>query len=150
MPNEREDILALGFDFGLKRIGVATGQSITGTATPLCTITCKQQGIINWNHVAQLITEWRPTALVVGIPLNMDDSEQELTQKAKAFALLLKSRYHLPVYCVDERLTTIEARQQLFEAGGYKKLHAAEVDSVAAMIILQTWLTATNKEDFRL
>lgn len=129
----------LGFDFGLKRIGVAVGQTITKTATPLKTLAA-QSGVPEWEQVADIISQWHPDALVVGIPYNMDGSEYDLTQLARDFANELQKRYNLTVHHVDERLSTIEARQQIFDAGGYRKLQQAQVDNYAAKLILETWL----------
>ncbi len=137
----------LGFDFGMKRIGVAVGQLITHTASPLHTIAAKQ-GTPDWDKVDQVIQEWRPIALVVGIPLNMDGTTQPITQHAKHFAKLLQQRYHLPVHHVDERLTTREAREQIFSSGGYQALQKSAIDSVAAQIILQAWLSSQNSTQY--
>lgn len=132
----------LGFDFGMKRIGVAVGQLVTRTASPVRIIPAKQ-GMPDWSIVDQLIREWQPSALVVGIPLNMDGTTQPITRHARHFARLLHQRYHLPIYTADERLTTREAREQIFSAGGYRALQKKTVDSIAAQIILQTWLSSS-------
>lgn len=129
----------IGFDFGYKRIGVATGQDITKTAQPLTTLNAKK-GIPDWPAVDKLIKEWRPKALVVGLPTCIDDTEQYTTGASKAFAASLEERYTLPVYMTDERLSTVEARARLFEEGGYRKIKGSEVDCVAACIILEQWL----------
>lgn len=129
----------LCFDFGLRRIGVAVGQTVTRTTTPLVTLLANQ-GIPQWREVEQLIKTWRPDALIVGIPLNMDGTEQAITHAARAFANALSSHYALPVHGMDERLSTREARGQLFESGGYKKLKKTAVDSVAAQLILESWM----------
>lgn len=123
----------LGFDFGTKRIGIAVGQTTTRTAQPLETV---KTG--NWQHITKIIQEWQPDGIVVGIPVNLDGNPETMAQKARYFAEILKSRYHLPVYEADERLTTKEARALLYEAGGYKAL--VNVDSVAAVIILEAWM----------
>jgi len=136
---EKESLLLLGFDFGTKRIGVAIGQKLTKVARPLLTLPAKE-GIPHWEKLTQLIKHWQPQAFVVGIPLNMDGTEQPLTHAARNFAKMLHERYHLPVYEVDERLTTVDARERLFEAGGYKALQDGQVDSKAAQLILQNWL----------
>ena len=129
----------LGFDFGMKRIGVAVGQTVTRTANPLLILSA-HQGEPDWNEIEKLIHHWKPMALIVGRPLNMDGSTQSITDAAEHFANQLKSRYGLPVYEVDERLSSVEARSNMFEQGGYRALHKKRVDSVAAQIILQDWL----------
>jgi len=129
----------LGFDFGTKRIGVAIGQLITHQASPLNTLKAKQ-GEPNWQDVDKLLKTWQPDALIVGIPLNMDGTSQDITEKAKWFQSELENRYQLPTYGVDERLTTVEARQLLFDNGGYKALKNAAVDSLAAVVITEQWM----------
>ncbi|MCD6039260.1 MAG: yqgF [Gammaproteobacteria bacterium] len=138
MEKNAQKIL-LGFDFGMKRIGVAVGQTITQTARPLLTLKANQ-GIPQWEMLSKLIKTWHPDALVVGIPLNMDGSAQPLTQEARKFIHSLEQRYALVVYGMDERLSTKDARERLFKQGGYKALQDGQVDSVAAQLILQNWL----------
>jgi len=129
----------LGFDFGYKRIGVAVGQGVTLSARPLTTVDAVE-GVPDWLIVKKLINEWRPKALVVGLPTHIDDSEQYTTPAARNFAEQLNQRFSLPVHLVDERLSTVEARAQLFEQGGYRKIKNTQVDSIAACIILEQWL----------
>jgi putative Holliday junction resolvase len=133
------DGVYLGFDFGYKRIGVAVGQQITCSARPLATLGAKL-GVPNWDLVQKIIAAWYPQALIVGLPTCIDDSEQYTTAAARSFACQLRKRFLLPVYLVDERLSTIEARAQLFAKGGYRKIKQSQVDSVAACIILEQWL----------
>jgi putative holliday junction resolvase len=135
----KDTLILLGFDFGTKRIGVAIGQIVTKVARPLATLSAKN-GVPNWDQVAHLIRKWGPQAFVVGVPLNMDGTEQPLTQLAREFARMLHERYQLPVYEVDERLTTVDARERLFSEGGYQALQDGQVDRVAAQLILQMWL----------
>lgn len=130
--------ILLAFDFGMKRIGVAVGQSVTETARPLITLSAKD-GQPDWDSLTPLIKKWRPDAFVVGIPLNMDGTEQAITQEARLFANALKDQYNLPVFEMDERLTTKDARERLFNEGGYKALQSGQIDQVAAQIILQNW-----------
>ena len=130
--------ILIGFDFGMKRIGVAIGQTITQTARPLDTIQSRE-GVPNWDTVAKLIKKWLPDALVVGIPLNMDGTDQPISHHARQFANNLRERFQLPVYESDERLTTKDARERLFTQGGYKALQDGQVDRVAAQLILQNW-----------
>lgn len=135
MPNA----VYLGFDFGYKRIGVAVGQRLTCSASPLSTITAKL-GIPDWGVIEKLIAQWRPDALIVGIPTCIDGGELYTTAAARRFAKQLRKRFALPVHLVDERLTTKEARSHLFEQGGYRKMKQTEVDGIAACIILEQWL----------
>lgn len=135
MPEE----VFIGFDFGYKRIGVAVGQKITCKASPLATINAKG-GIPAWQEVQKILESWRPHALVVGVPTCIDGSEQYTTKPAKNFAKKLHDKFALPVYLVDERLSTIEARERLFAIGGYKKIQKSAVDSIAACVILEQWL----------
>lgn len=133
------EAMFLGFDFGYKRIGVAVGQQITCRAQPLLTLEAKL-GVPNWDEVQKIIKEWRPQALIVGLPTCIDDSEQYTTEAARIFAGQLAQRFDLAVHLVDERLSTVEARAQLFARGGYRKIKQSQVDSFAACIILEQWL----------
>jgi len=105
--------ILLGFDFGMKRIGVAVGQTVTKTARALTTLQAKQ-GIPPWELLGKLIKTWQPDALIVGIPLNMDGTRQRLTEAAQQFADSLEERYSLPVYGIDERLSTKDARTIIY------------------------------------
>jgi putative Holliday junction resolvase len=131
--------ILLGFDFGMKRIGVAVGQTVTKTARPLGMVRAVQ-GKPDWNAVQQFVKTWQPDGLIVGIPLNMDGTEQPLTHAAQKFADQLHNRFQLPVYGMDERLSSIDARERLFEKGGYRALQKTQIDSIAAELILQNWL----------
>ncbi|MDI9817862.1 MULTISPECIES: Holliday junction resolvase RuvX [unclassified Legionella] len=129
----------LGFDFGYKRIGVAVGQKITCSARPLTTLDAKT-GVPDWGKIQELLIQWQPQALIVGLPTCIDDREQYTTAAARGFARQLRKRFALPVHLVDERLSTVEARAQLFAEGGYRKIRQSQVDSIAACIILEQWL----------
>jgi putative Holliday junction resolvase len=135
---KNEPKILIGFDFGMKRIGVAIGQTITQTARPLETLAAKE-GIPDWNSLAKLLRKWAPDALVVGIPLNMDGTDQAISHDARQFAEALEKQFHLPVHQIDERLTTKDARERLFLQGGFKALQDGQVDRVAAQLILQNW-----------
>jgi putative Holliday junction resolvase len=126
----------LGFDYGTHKIGVAVGQDLTRTATPLQTLRMVNRKP-DWDKIAALLDEWRPEALVVGHPFEMTDREANNAEGAKRFARQLHGRFHLPVHMADERLTSREAWAQLgSEAGKDPTL----VDSFAAKLILETWL----------
>jgi putative Holliday junction resolvase len=129
----------LGFDFGTKSIGVAIAQVVTGTAAPLAALKATD-GIPDWDKVQAVFEQWQPDAIVVGLPLNMDGTFQQVTYGAKKFANRLSNRFRMPVNTHDERLTSAEAREKLFELGGYKKLNKEKVDSVAACLIIESWL----------
>mgnify|MGYP000671570260 CR=1 FL=1 len=130
----------LGFDFGNKKIGVAVGQTTTQTASPLQTIRSINQ-TPNWEIISQLIKEWQPIGLVVGISKQQNGEENPVTPRMRKFCRQLEGRYQLPVYQVDETLSTFEAKQLLFD-----DLHVSAgklwdvQDQLAAQLILQSWL----------
>jgi len=130
----------LGFDYGLKQIGVASGQTLTSSATGL-TILKAVDGIPNWSQVEKLLTEWDPDLVVVGLPLNMDDSESELSGRARKFARRLQGRFAVEVEMVDERLTSREAKSMGREQGNQD---LTKIDHVAAALILQSWLDSPS------
>lgn len=129
----------LGFDYGTKHLGIAVGGSASGRAEALATASVRQ-GIPDWPLLDRLIIEWKPTALIVGLPLNMDDSENAMTQAARKFGHRLQGRYNLPVHLVDERLTSVVAKNTLVESRTPWKQRKAKVDKLAAQTILQAYL----------
>jgi putative Holliday junction resolvase len=126
----------LGFDFGTKRIGIAVGQTLTKSARPL-----QQISSVDWSSLDKLIAEWRPAALVVGLPLNMDDSPGKMAKAATEFAAALREHYSLLVHLCDERLSSREALERLAERGNTKP-SKAELNCMAAAVILESWLHA--------
>lgn len=128
----------LSFDFGTRSIGVAIGQRITGTARPLTAIKA-QDGTPDWAIIERLLKEWQPEAVIVGLPLNMDGTEQPLTARARKFANRLHGRFGVAVTLHDERLSTVEARAGLFEQGGFRALNKGSIDSASAVIILESY-----------
>lgn len=128
----------LAFDFGTKSIGVAIGQRITGTARALTALKA-QDGTPNWSAIEKLLKEWQPEAVIVGLPLNMDGTEQPLTARARNFANKIHGRFGVQITLHDERLSTVEARSGLFERGGFRALNKGSVDSASAVIILESW-----------
>lgn len=129
----------LGFDFGMKNIGVAVGQDLTRTANPLVALRAKD-GIPDWDQIKTLLDEWRPAVLIVGLPLNMDGSEQEMTAAARRFGNRLNGRFNIPVEWQDERLTTYEALDQLGIRSKMDSRQRSDVDKLSAQLILQSWL----------
>ena len=132
----------LGFDFGLQRIGVAVGQEITGTATALATVK-SVDGKPDWVSLAELVQTWKPDALVVGLPRHADASETDITQAVNRFIRQLEGRFHLPVYSMDERLSSRAAG----DVTGHhqQELAGKGIDAVAACIILQDWLETHDR-----
>lgn len=131
--NMRYDGTLLAFDFGTSHVGVAVGQTITCTATPLTTIRGRGTGP-DWEAIGELISTWRPCALVVGEPVNMDGSVQPMTKKALRFSRQLQGRFRLPVLLTDERLSSREARSRMPPGSDLYNDHA-----IAAQVILETW-----------
>jgi putative Holliday junction resolvase len=135
-------LILLGFDFGVKRIGVAVGQELTGTATALATVRSRN-GKPDWNMITELIRTWRPDALVVGLPLHADGTESGFTRSVKRFIHQLEVRYKLPVHPMDERLSSHAAAQH--EGAGKHELKSRGIDAAAAKEILQSWLQSENE-----
>jgi putative Holliday junction resolvase len=129
--------LALGFDFGRLRIGVAVGDAITGSARPLCVLPTRQQRP-DWDAIARLITEWRPDMLVVGVPRHADETANRVTEAALRFSRQLQGRFHLPVTTIDERLSSWEAGQHPSKSGRRRGKESA-LDAQAAAVILESW-----------
>jgi putative Holliday junction resolvase len=133
----------LAFDVGARRIGVAVGNTVSMSAREIGVLDVREGGP-DWPALDRWIKEWRPAKLVVGDPATLDGGEQPIRKRARAFARTIGKRYQLPVEQVDERTSSIEAAQR-FAAGrasGARKRHqAAKLDALAAVIILERWLT---------
>lgn len=141
-PGQRQ---VLAFDFGTRRIGVAFGQELLGRGRPV-TMLPARDGIPDWVAIERLIEEWRPDQLVVGLPLNMDDTENDMCARARKFGNRLHGRFHLPVAMVDERLSSFEAKGAVLAAGGDRDFGRHGVDDLAAVLILETWFGQLNDE----
>lgn len=138
----------LCFDFGLRRIGVAVGQDVTGSASPLGVVANRDAGV-DHSHIARLIAEWHPTNLVVGMPAHADGSPSALHDNVKAFINDL-ARYGLPVAIVDERYTSIEAERVLKDAragGRVGRISKEMIDSAAAVFIAERFLAVPDDSD---
>ncbi|MGX5217626.1 Holliday junction resolvase RuvX [Pseudomonas segetis] len=131
--------LLLGFDYGTKQIGVAVGQVITGQARELCILKA-QNGVPDWQKVEALVREWQPDAIVVGLPLNMDGSPSDMSERAQKFARRLHGRFNLPVHTHDERLTTYAAKGERLQQGQNSGYRERPVDALAAALLLEGWL----------
>lgn len=130
--------LILAFDYGTRRIGVAVGNELLHSARELTPLTARD-GIPDWNVVTRLLNEWQPDLLVVGLPLNMDGSESEMSARARKFGNRLHGRFGKPCEMVDERGTTREAKTIAREAGHKGNYRQDSVDGIAAILILEGW-----------
>ena len=133
----------MGFDYGTRKIGIAVGQLITKTANPIAIISARD-GVPDWSEIEKLILEWQPAQFVIGLPLNMDETESEMSQRSLKFARRLTGRFNIPHPTIDERLTSREARS-LHESHSSTRRGPAdrsrdEIDDIAAQIILESWL----------
>ena len=137
----------LAFDFGEARIGVAEGDAEVGTAHPLATVT-GEGNEAKFAAIAKLVTEWQPRQLVVGLPAHTDGSEHELTRLCRKFGRRLHGRFGLPVYWVDERLSSLYAESLLAEAQVFGRKQKAVLDQVAAQARLQGFFEGGAAEYF--
>ncbi len=129
----------LGFDYGTQKIGIAVGQTITHTARALDTVAV-HDSIPAWDHLDKLMTEWRPDGLVVGLPLSFEGDETPMCGAARRFGQTLARRYAVPVYWIDESLTTKEALAALRSDGASPAEQERACHQVAAQLILETFL----------
>lgn len=137
------DGTVLAFDFGEKRIGVATGETLLGSAHPL-TVIHAESNDDRFAAIGKLVAEWRPVQLVVGLPTHADGTAHEMTRLAQKFAERLKRRFNLPVAFADERLTSLDAAARLRETGHSSRTAKPLLDAVAAQLILQTWFESPH------
>lgn len=145
MPNSTQQTpplptatLIMAFDFGTQKFGMAVGQSLIQSINPLPLFPVRD-GIPHWDNLHKLIQHWQPDLFLVGLPLNMDDSESELSLRARKFARRLRHQTNIATFMIDERLTTREARDQIqyYQSQGQGKRLTA--DSMAAGVLIETW-----------
>ena len=133
-----ESYTVMAFDFGTQKMGVAVGQSLIESCNPLALFPMKD-GIPNWDALHKVVQQWQPSVFLVGLPLNMDDSESPLSQRARKFARRLQHQTNIQTWMVDERLSTRTARdtlERLQHNGQGRKLNA---DSLAAALLIESW-----------
>lgn len=131
----------LGFDFGLRRIGVAVGQSTTRTASSLETVANRDDP--DWQAIDRLVQNWKPQMFVIGLPLALTGEETDMSRAARAFGRAMAERYRLECVYADERLSSHAAQGRFTElraSGDLKRKHARKLDAVAAQIVLENWL----------
>ena len=137
MPDVNSAQMIMAFDFGTQKMGMAVGQSLIESANPLALFPMKD-GIPNWDELLKIVKQYQPNLFLVGLPLNMDETESELSARARKFARRLRHQTNIETLMVDERLTTREARGELesYQAQGRKKVSA---DSIAAALFIESW-----------
>ena len=143
MPESNTAQMLMAFDFGTQKMGVAVGQALIESANPLPLFPMRD-GIPNWDELLKIVKQYQPDLFLVGLPLNMDDTESELSVRARKFARRLRHQTNIDTLMVDERLTTREARDELehYQAQGRGKNIAA--DSVAAALFIESWYRHPN------
>ncbi len=129
----------MAFDFGLRHIGVAVGNCTLKTSQPEAILKARD-GVPIWDEVAKIIDEWQPDILLVGLPLNMDGSASDMSERAERFARRLSGRFQLPVALVDERLSSREAKARAALQGHRGDYARVPIDDEAAAVILSDWL----------
>ncbi len=139
--------IVVAFDFGRRRIGVACGDTLSGSARPLSGIANSPAGP-RWQEIDSLLREWQPAQIVVGLPYNVDGSESGMSEAARGFAGAIEQRYRLPVHLVDERYSSLEAETRLksLRQSGLRKRRVAreDVDAAAACVILERWFIESH------
>ena len=146
MPNSIKHQTIMAFDYGLRQIGVAHGQTLTANAEGIGILKASD-GVPNWDDVKAMLNEWKPNLILVGLPLNMDGSESELSRLARKFARRLQGRFNVDALMVDERLTSQDAKSSLRDPSSNNKgnkIDLTKIDHLAAALILQSWLDQPN------
>lgn len=128
----------MAFDFGTQKMGIAVGQSLIQNSNPLALFPMKD-GIPNWEDLLNIVKQWQPNLFLVGLPLNMDDSESDLSRRARKFARRLRHQTNIDTWMVDERLTTRDARQDLANLHAQGQAKRIQADSLAAGLLLESW-----------
>ena len=128
----------MAFDFGTQKMGIAVGQSLIQNSNPLALFPMKD-GIPNWEELLKIVKQWQPDVFLVGLPLNMDDSESDLSRRARKFARRLRHQTNIDTWMVDERLTTRDARQDLMNLHAQGQAKRIQADSLAAGLLLESW-----------
>ena len=136
----------LGFDVGTKRTGIAIANSLTSHASGIDTVLHHKDGSTNWEHLELIINQHRADAFIIGLPLDKEDKEQEMTFIAKSFGRKLTKRFNVEVFFIDEYLSSSEAKKQLKWYYAHKNADRGDVDKRSAELILQTWLNETTHD----
>lgn len=142
MNTHRTHHTLLAFDYGLRHIGVAVGQTLIASSNPIGIVRARD-GVPDWNGIAKFISEWQPNVVLVGLPLNMDGSDSAMSLRARKFSRQLQEKYKIAVELVDERLSSFAAKQARKEAQGSINFGRDTVDAEAACILLQDYYRRT-------
>lgn len=129
----------LAFDYGTKNIGAASGTTLASITSELPPLKARD-GVPNWDQIKKMLDQYQPDLVLVGLPLNMDNSESELAARARKFANRLHGRFGVQIEMVDERLSTFEAKGEAFDRGYSDDYKNNPVDSIAARLILESWM----------
>ncbi len=138
MPDLNTPNMIMAFDFGTQKMGMAVGQSMIESANPLALFPMKD-GIPNWDELLKIIRQYQPNLFLVGLPLNMDDTESELSARSRKFARRLRHQTNIETLMVDERLTTREARGELEQYQAQRRKKKLAADSIAAALFIESW-----------
>ena len=138
MPDMQTAQSIMAFDFGTQKMGMAIGQSTIESSNPLPLFAMKD-GIPDWDKLLKIVKEWQPTLFLVGLPLNMDDSESELSARARKFARRLRHQTNIETWMVDERLSTRAARDELSHYHAQGRGKKVSADSLAATLFIESW-----------
>ncbi len=133
----------LAFDFGTKSIGIAASHAAEDDLTHACTelkAIKAREGIPNWDELGLILKEWQPKTVIVGLPLKMDGSDMEITRRARKFGKRIQGMFGYSIEFVDETLSTKAAKSEAYERGHQGNYSQKPVDSIAARLILETWL----------
>lgn len=136
----------LAFDYGLRNIGLAQGNTLSRTTQELKPLKAKD-GTPNWEEIKKILDEWQPELVIVGLPLNMDGTESELSTRARKFANRLHGRFGVAIELMDERLSSFEAKEEASERGQYSNYSKQPIDSIAARLILESWLASQDNKN---
>ena len=148
MPKDRNIVFkgetVLAFDFGLRKIGVAVGNTLTKTTMPLDIIYTKN-GKTPWSDIENLLEDWKPLSVIVGDPINMDDTESKMSKEVRSFQKKIEKSLKIECKLHDERLSSFAAKQQMEIIKKYKKQPNPGIDALAAQVILESWLRGKSK-----
>ena len=138
--NQQQDGYVVAIDFGLKHLGIAASSRLIPRPFGITTLIAQSGKLKDWSKLEEILAEYKPHTILVGLPLNMDGSESEMSERAKAFGESLCSRTSIPVQFVDERLSSWEVRKMSKENSKNKQKKTSKIHEESACLIAQTWV----------